>query len=109
MPSCYVCGLLLPKGQGVRREVQTGTSVSGLVNLPPSFMSELLTSFLVRMLSGKPSRSGIRTHFSMRTLCHGCARDLDRRRRRRALLQALLVALVLLSLTVVLMLGSEKP
>lgn len=37
MAGCYHCGAALAKGQGVRRNVRTGTSVAGLFPLPPSF------------------------------------------------------------------------
>lgn len=82
MAGCYHCGASLAKGQGVRRNVRTGTSVAGLFSSPPT----ILLAVLAVIAGGKlPSA---RTYFGLRTLCPSCGQRFDAQRvlRRRILL-----------------------
>jgi hypothetical protein len=90
MAGCYLCGTPLAKGQGVRRNVRTGTSVAGLFSTPPS----LLLVVLAVLAGGKvPS---IRSYFALRTLCPPCGQRLDAHRSLGRQLVLLLVSFVLL-------------
>ena len=90
MASCYRCGMSLMKGQGVRRNLRTGTSVAGLFSVPPS----LFLVVLAVLAGGKvPS---IRGYFSLRTLCSACAQRLDAQRALRRKIVLLLVSFILL-------------
>lgn len=87
MAGCYYCGTALGKGQGVRRNVRTGTSVAGLSPLPPSFF--LFTIAALLGIKVPPTRS----YFGLRSLCPPCAQRLDAQRAfRRKLFLALVIA-----------------
>jgi hypothetical protein len=92
MAGCYHCGTALGKGQGVRRNVRTGTSVAGLSPLPPSFFV-----FTVAALLGIKVPS-TRSYFGLRSLCVPCAQRLDaqRARWRKIFLALVIVAAVVL-------------
>jgi hypothetical protein len=98
MPGCYLCGVSLPKGQGIRRSVRTGTSVAGLHSTPPS----LLLAVLAR---GKmPS---IRTFFALRTLCPPCTQRLDAPRSLRRNVVLFGIGLILLVAIAALLTGQR--
>jgi hypothetical protein len=101
MAGCYHCGTSLAKGQGVRRNVRTGTSVAGLFSSPPSLF---LVVFAVLAGIKVPST---RSYFGLRSLCPTCAQRLDVRRalRRKAFL--CLVGLMLIAAVAVVL--SAKP
>lgn len=88
MAGCYHCGTALVKGQGVRRNVRTGTSVAGLLSFPPSFFL-----FAIAALAGIKVPS-TRSHFGLRSLCPPCAQRLDAQ---RALRRKIFLALVVLA------------
>lgn len=92
MAGCYRCGTALAKGQGVRRNVRTGTSVAGLSPLPPSFLL-----FTVAALLGIKVPS-TRSYFGLRSLCPSCAQQLDAQRalRRKIFLALVIVAGIVL-------------
>lgn len=93
MASCYHCGTALAKGQGVRRNVRTGTSVAGLFSGPPTILLMVLAA-----LAGAKVPS-IRSYFGLRTLCPSCGQRLDAKRslRRKVLLFAGFILLVVMA------------
>lgn len=88
MAGCYHCGTVLAKGQDVRRNVRTGTSVAGLFPSPPSSFL-----FIIAALLGIKIAS-TRSYFGLRSLCPACAQRLDAQRafRRKVLLALVFVA-----------------
>lgn len=74
MTTCYFCGVSLTKGQGIRKNLRTGTSVTGFSSAAPS----LLTIVLSGVIRGKPP--SVRSYFSLRTLCSSCVQRMDARR-----------------------------
>lgn len=89
---CYHCGTALAKGQGVRRNVRTGTSVAGLFSGPPTILLVVLAALVGAKV---PS---IRSYFGLRTLCPACGQRLDAQRsqRRKIVVSIALVVLVVL-------------
>ena len=85
MTGCYFCNTPLAKGQGVRRNVRTGTSVPGLYSVAPTFFLVFLA-----VLAGRKPPS-IRSYFGLRTLCANCGQRLDVR---RALWRKILLSLI---------------
>ncbi len=80
--ACYLCGAPLARGQGVRRNVNSGSSVAGLFSTPPSLL------LIVVSLLARGKMPSIRSYFALRTLCPSCAQRLDAQRssRRKAML-----------------------
>lgn len=77
MPSCYLCGLHIPRGQELRRPVHTGATIAGFnlsSNVP---LNWFLNSLLFRRLAR------IRNSYSLVTICPACAINLDEQERRR--------------------------
>ncbi len=71
MPSCYICGSQIQTGNGLRKSVHTGASVSGF-----NFSSSVPLNWLVNsVIRRRPV--GIRNSYSLRTLCPSCAASLD--------------------------------
>lgn len=99
MAGCYHCGTALAKGQGVRRNVRTGTSVAGLSPLPPSFFL-----FTVAALLGVKIPS-TRSYFGLRSLCPPCAQKLDAQ---RALRRKIFLALVIVAGVVLVVVTTKK-
>lgn len=99
MAGCYLCGTSLAKGQGLRRNVRTGTSVMGLFSTPP-------TIFLIALavIAGIKVPS-TRSYFGLRTLCPACAQRLDAQRSLRRKILFLVIGLILFATAVML---SEK-
>lgn len=60
MADCYLCGAYIPRGQGYRRNVQTGTSH--------------------RIYVGRWTGGSTGVNYGSRTLCHTCARIQDEQR-----------------------------
>lgn len=60
MADCYLCGAYIPRGQGYRRNVQTGTSH--------------------RIYVGRRPGGSTGVQYGTRTLCHTCARVQDEQR-----------------------------
>lgn len=60
MADCYLCGAYIPRGQGYRRNVQTGTSH--------------------RIYVGRRPGGSTGVQYGTRTLCHTCARIQDEQR-----------------------------
>ncbi len=77
MPSCYLCGLNIPIGQGQRRSVHTGATISGF-HLSSNFPLNWLLNSLI---SKRPAR--LRNSYSLRTVCPTCAVNLDAEERMR--------------------------
>jgi hypothetical protein len=77
MPSCYLCGSNIVSGQGLRRSVHTGATISGF-NLSSIFPLNWLLNSLI---SKRPAR--IRNSYSLRTICPTCAMNLDAQERMR--------------------------
>lgn len=67
MPSCYKCGQTIKRGEGVRRKVQTGSS---------------LGIFSSGVTGSKKTRKGggYRRYYGVRTLCKSCAGAQDLRK-----------------------------
>ena len=104
MPTCYVCGCAIPKGQGSRRRVNTGYSVAGFNFSANPFMSLFLNS-LVRK---RPT--SLRSYYSLQTLCASCAATNDARERRKILILALAVIVAIFVFIMVLMTsGHSRP
>ncbi len=103
MPSCYLCGLNIPIGQGLRRSVHTGATISGF-NLSSIFPLNWLLNSLI---SKRPAR--IRNSYSLRTICPTCAMNLDaqERMRMKILLWAAVGAILLVAAFLVVS-GSSK-
>lgn len=90
MAGCYLCGTSLAKGQGVRRNVRTGTSVAGLFSAPPTVFLVILAV----IVGGKlPST---RSYFGLRTLCPTCGQRLDAQRSLRRKIFLLIAGSVIL-------------
>jgi predicted nucleic acid-binding Zn ribbon protein len=90
MATCFICGARIPNGHDVRRRVYTGTSVGGF-NLSSSVaLNWLLNSVLAKR------RMGVRSYYSVRTICHGCSTSLDKVERRKAAIIFILVAIAML-------------
>jgi hypothetical protein len=77
MPSCYVCGSNILTGQGLRRSVHTGATISGF-NLSSIFLLNWLLNSLISKRSAR-----IRNSYSLRTICPTCAMNLDAQERTR--------------------------
>jgi hypothetical protein len=71
MPSCYLCGSSIPSGQGLRRSVHIGVTISGFNLSSSSPLNWLLNS----LISKRSAR--IRNSYSLRTVCPTCAMNLD--------------------------------
>lgn len=99
MAGCYHCGTALAKGQGVRRNVRTGTSVAGLFPLAPSFFL-----FAVAALVGVKVPS-TRSYFGLRSLCSPCAQRLDAQ---RALRRKIFLVLVVFAGVVLLVMTTKR-
>lgn len=99
MAGCYHCGTALAKGQGVRRNVRTGTSVAGLSPLPPSFFL-----FTVAALLGIKVPS-TRSYFGLRSLCPPCAQRLDAQ---RALWRKIFLSLVIVAGVVLVVMTTKR-
>lgn len=101
MAGCYRCGTALAKGQGVRRNVRTGTSVAGLSPLPPSFLLFTVAALLGIKVPSTRSYFGLRSlriSLMVRSLCPSCAQQLDAQRalRRKIFLALVIVAGIVL-------------
>jgi hypothetical protein len=91
MAGCYLCGTTVAKGQGVRRNVRTGTSVAGLFSTPPTIILVVLA-----VLAGGKVPS-VRSYFGLRTLCPTCGQRLDAKRSlRRRILMCIAAAMVVI-------------
>jgi hypothetical protein len=89
MPGCYICGASIPRGTGLRRRLRTGTSVSGLALTSRPVFDWVLNSLMKKRIVG------IRNTYALRTVCNGCARDIDDRRARQ---NNLIVGIAILAL-----------
>jgi hypothetical protein len=90
MAGCYHCGISLAKGQGVRKNVRTGTSVAGLFSSPPSLF--LVVFAILAGIKVPPTRS----YFGLRSLCPVCAQRLDDQRASRRKIFLSIVGLLLI-------------
>src|SRR5215208_7503974 len=92
--ACFLCGTSVAKGQGIRRNLNTGTSVAGLFSTPPSFL------LIVISVLAKGRMPSIRSYFALRTLCPSCAQRLDAQRSSRRK-----IALFVIGVTVLVAIG----
>jgi hypothetical protein len=90
MAGCYLCGTSWAKGQGVRRNVRTGTSVPGLFSAPPTIFLVVLA-----VLAGGKVPS-FRSYFGLRTVCPTCGQQLDAQRSLRRKIVLILVGFMFL-------------
>ncbi len=67
MASCYLCGVQIPKGQGVRKTLYTGMGIGGF----SLFSSVLLDWILNTALRRRPAT--IRSYCSVKIICGQCA------------------------------------
>ncbi len=67
MASCYLCGVQIPKGQGVRKTLYTGMGIGGF----SLFSSVLLDWILNTALRRRPAT--IRSYYSVKIICGQCA------------------------------------
>jgi hypothetical protein len=91
MAECFVCGVAIAKGGGIRKRVYTGSSVGGF-NLFNSIVLNWLANSIVR---GRPS--SIRSYYSYRTVCNSCAVAIEAWERRK---RVAIIAIVGLSVLV---------
>jgi hypothetical protein len=92
MPSCYLCGSIIQTGQGVRRRLHSGASVSGF-----NFSSNVLLNWLLNsLLSKRPAR--LRNYYSLHTICANCAMRLDAQQQMwfKALIWVFVVAILII-------------
>jgi hypothetical protein len=96
MPTCYVCGCAIPRGQGRRRRVNTGYSVAGF-----NFSSNPVMSLLLNSLVRK-RQTPLRSYYSLQTLCTTCAAANDARERWKALIVVLAAIVAALAFVILL-------
>jgi hypothetical protein len=95
MASCYLCGVQIPKGQGVRKTLYTGMGIGGF----SLFSSVLLDWILNTALRRRPAT--IRSYYSVKIICGRCAASAAAADKRKLLV----LLTVALSVIMVLALG----
>jgi hypothetical protein len=95
MASCYLCGVQIPKGQGVKKTLYTGMGISGF----SLFSNVLLDWILNTALRRRPAP--IRSYYSVKIICGHCAASAAAADRRKLLV----LLVVALSVIMVLALG----
>jgi hypothetical protein len=106
MPSCHICGVQLPRGGGIRREIRIGTSTGGFSNRAPLFWSEIIWAAVGSMISGRARRMRTRSYFSLRTICQSCSAHIDRQNKME--LKILVGAMVVVAIGVVFLIALSK-
>jgi predicted nucleic acid-binding Zn ribbon protein len=80
MPSCYVCGVGIPHGEGHRRVVWTGRSRGTSI--------------------GRGIRGYSSNHYGPRTVCEDCAQEIDEAEAFRNRVNAIIVMVVLVVIVI---------
>jgi len=102
MPTCFLCGTPLAKGQGLRKSVHTGASVAGFNITSYVLLNWLLNSILRRRYVG------IRNQYSIKALCAACASALDLAEKQKLIAVLKIGAVGALILAAVVCLGALK-
>jgi len=100
--SCYLCGRPLSKGQGLRKTVHTGASVTGFNISSNVLLNWALNSAL------RQRYAGIRNYYSVRMLCAPCASRLDQADRQKLIAVLKVAAAGAVILAIVLCLGAIR-
>jgi hypothetical protein len=100
--SCYLCGRPLSKGQGLRKTVHTGASVTGFNISSNVLLNWALNSAL------RQRYAGIRNYYSVKMLCAPCASRLDQTERQKLIAVLKVAAAGAAILAIVLCLGAIR-